>query len=259
MYFNYPITVDTVPSPDRSDCNQTTSDDHCYVEVTWNDDGSSIVAYTAHAPLSATSILIEVIRSVNASGIYINSSSSYSTSRTIGYACLTLDSSATPCNDVNILKRSIIASTLPTEETMKSFDSLIAQTVDFNTSLCLNYTNMTNECPPYDLVYCEQCVAFVQYTQPSEICATCPSDRAYENSVTLDTKIFLDNQTAIDTVSIFCQTDGSCNSIQNTDRIRQTLMSSFDYSKFFDLSSAASISKSNIIILFAFLCVILCR
>ena len=248
MHFNYHITPDTLPSPDRSDCIIKTSDHRCYVGVTWYDDESSLVAYSADTPFSTDSILINTRRSVNASSIY-------ATSQTVGYTCLSDSATESPCNNANMLRRSILATTLPSGETIHSFDSLIARTVEFNTSLCMNYTNFTNECPFYDIVDCEQCVIFVQYTQPSEVCATCPASGGYENFITLDTMIFLDNRTDSDTVSLLCQIDGGCNSITNANQIKQELQSSFDYNKFF--YSTASTSKPTMLSILAIFSIIL--
>lgn len=242
MHFHYPITADTLPSPDRSDCKIKSNDQRCYVGVTWYDDGTSLVAYSADVPFPTDNILINTRRSVNASNIY-------TTSRTLGYTCLSDKANESPCNNVNMIRRSLIATTLPSEETSKSFDSLIARTVEFNSSLCLNYTNFTNNCDFYDIVDCQQCVTFVQYTQPSEVCATCPASGGYENSISLDTTIFLDNHTDFDIVSLLCQIDGGCNSIENANQIKQRFHSSFDYNKFF--YSTASTDKSTILILFA--------
>ena len=80
MLFNYTITINTLPSPTRSDCKIKPSDLRCYVAIDWYDDGTSSVAYSADAPLSSETILIKTERSVNASSFYMSHKS-------IDYSC----------------------------------------------------------------------------------------------------------------------------------------------------------------------------
>jgi len=84
MFFNYSITADTLPSPSRSDCKIKPSNLHCYVAITWFDDGTSSVFYSADDPNSADTVLTTTRRSVNTSSVYLSRKS-------VGYNCMSTD------------------------------------------------------------------------------------------------------------------------------------------------------------------------
>lgn len=179
-----------------------------------------------------------VDRSVNASGFY--------TSRTsVAYTCPS--SNTTPCNTPDKLKRSIIATSLPNNEPKKQFDTWIVPTFEFNSSSCFNYSNLTKGCPETDLVHCQKCIISVSYAQQIDVRVTCPAENFNFNSIEHGTMFYLDNRTEAHSSMIRCQMGNDCNSIENNAQVRQKLIVTFDYNKFF--SSIASVSKVTIVIL----------
>ncbi len=240
MTFNYSITADTLPSPNRSDCKIIPSDLLCYVAINWFNDGTSSVFYSAHIPLSSESIMTTTRRLIYTSNVYLSR-------RSIGYSCISSDT--TPCNTVDKLKRSIISTSLPSEEQMKEFDKLIVPTIEFNSSSCFNYSNFTDDCPETDLVNCQQCLIAVNYAQQVDICAACPPGRDPHNSIDHQTVFYLNNRTEFHLVIIQCQTGNGCNTIENSEQVKQKLMSSFDFNKF--SGSTALTSTSTVVILLA--------
>jgi len=195
MFFNYSITADTLPSPIRSDCKTEPSLLRCYVASFWFDDGTSSVAYSADNPNLPETVLTITQRSVNTSGAYVSPTS-------VGYNCMSTDT--TPCDTVDKLKRIIISTSFPTDEQMKQFDSLIVPTLEFNSSSCFNYSNLTDPCPETDLTNCQQSTIYVDYAQQAEICAACPSGKIGDNLINHQTLFYLNNQTQHHRASIHC-------------------------------------------------------
>jgi hypothetical protein len=69
----------------------------------------------------------------------------------------------------------------------------------------------------------------------NEICATCPKITENYNKI-LRTKTFLlDHRSQpTETIQLWCQQKGGCNSVANIYKIRQASTLEFDYGKFFD-------------------------
>ncbi|CAF0975629.1 unnamed protein product [Rotaria sordida] len=239
MIFNYSITIDNIPSPTRDDCKIITAENGCSVYVGWFDDGTSAVYYDVDRDLPFDSVVAKTERKVTVwSGEYV-------TNRFISYNCK--PSNITPCNTVDNIKLAIISTVFPTDEQIQKFDTLIVPTTEFYGSLCLQVSNMTY-CPKTNILSCQQCIGIIQYFQQIDICAMCPAGKAVTNFLDYYTTFFLDNHTQLDRITLACRKYGACNSIENIKQIKNTLITKFDFDKFFQ--STASIIKSTMIILF---------
>ena len=223
MYFNYTLTVDSLPAPTRPDCQVITSETGCFVRIALYDDPASGIFYGTNLGLPRETITINLERRVNiSSGIY----------STINYITYTCGSSETEsCNTVENLKRSITAVTLPSKGQLTQFDQLIAPSAVFYSSSCYTYTNMTDYCPGFDLTTCDQCFTVVQYAQSSEICGVCLSDEGERNYLAYDST-FHSNRTQSDTIQLVCQQSNLCNSVANIENVRRMLASQIDYDQF---------------------------
>ncbi|CAF3509113.1 unnamed protein product [Rotaria sp. Silwood1] len=242
MVFNYSITFDNIPSPTRDDCELVTAENGCSVRVGWLNDGTSEVYYDADPDLPFDSVVAKTERKVTTwSGEYV-------TNRFIAYNCK--PSNTTPCNTVDNLKLAIISTVLPTDEQIQKFDSLIVPTTEFYGGLCLQVSNMTY-CPNTNILSCQQCISIIQYSEQTDICAMCPPGKAVTNFFDYYTTYFLNNQTQLDRITLACRKYGPCNSIENIGRIKNTLITKFDFDKFF--RSTTSITKPTMIIFFMML------
>jgi hypothetical protein len=232
------MTIDNLPSPTGPDCQIITAETGCFTRIEWYNEFSQVL-YGTNPGFPYDIVNVQTRRSV---GIL---SDVYFTVKYIAFVCGS--SNSTPCNTVENLKRSIISTTLPATEKVKQFDPLIVPTKAFHSSLCFEFTNMTDDCPPSDLLNCQQCLIAVEYSQTSNICAACPDNEATTNFLIYDTTFFINNRTQYQEISLACQTNNACNSIKNIEEIRKTLMSKFDFDKFF--YSTASTSKSTMTVL----------
>jgi len=239
IFLNYSVTIDNLPSPTASDCSIVTAKNSCFVRVGWFNDSTSEVYYNTDPGLPSDSVLATIERRVTAwSGEYL-------TRKFIGYACT--PSNDTPCNTVENLKSVIISTTLPTNEQIQKFDTLIVPTTDFDGSTCSQVSNMTN-CPGTNLASCQQCMGKLHHSQSIETCAMCPPGKAIANFLEYSTTFLLDNQTRSDTITLGCRKFGACNSLENLGQIKNTLVTEFDFHKFHN--STTSMTKSSMIILF---------
>lgn len=128
---------------------------------------------------------------------------------------------------------------------------MIAPTSQFNSSLYLNYSNFTQDCPETDLGNCTQCGIIMTYDQQTNVCAVCPEGKFINNSIPHKTMFYPNNRTEAHYITISCQTGNSCNSIENNQQVRYKLATSFNFAKFFN--SIASIPKLTILILLSIL------
>jgi hypothetical protein len=239
MIFNSTLTIDNLPRPDRDDCIEVTAESSCFVRIGWFGNGITEVYYSADSSLPIDSVVVITERKVTTwSGEYV-------THRFIGYSCKA--SNTTPCNTVENLKRAILSTTFSTNEEIQKFDALIVPTTDFDGSLCSEYTNAT-DCPTTNLASCQQCMAIVQYSDQINTCTMCPAGKAITNFIDYYSTFLLNNRTRLDMIRLGCRKHGACNSIENIEQVKNTLITKFDF-KNFD-NSTASISKLSKLILF---------
>jgi hypothetical protein len=239
MVFNYSITIDNIPFPTRDDCELVSAENSCSVRVAWFNDGSSEVYYSTDVPVPFDSVMATTERKVTTwSGEYV-------THKFLIYSCKA--SNTTPCNTVENLKRSIISTTFPTDDQIRQFDALIVPTTDFDGSLCSKLSNST-DCPETNLASCQQCMGIVQYSKQIDTCATCPAGKAITNFFDYETTFLLNDQTRLDVIRLGCRKYGACNSLENVGKIKNTLITQFNFDKFY--SSTASIIIPTMIVLF---------
>lgn len=245
MTFNYSITIDNIPPPTSSDCKIITADYGCSVRVAWFSDGNSEVRYTIDPELPFDSVVARTHRQVTVwSGEYV-------TSKYIAYNCKALNT--TPCNTADNLKRVISSTILPTDEQIEKFDTLIVPTTDFEGNLCFQVSNRSN-CADTVLNSCQQCVGIIEYSDKVSACAMCPSGKAVTNFFDYYSTFLLETHTQSDLITLACRKRGSCNSLGNLEKIKNTLIMKFDYDKFSPSTTAtASITKSTINLLFIML------
>jgi len=236
---NYSITFANIPSPTRDDCQIKTAKDSCSVRVTWFNDGTSEVYYSTDQGLPLDSVFALTERRVTAW------SGQYGTRKSLVYTCKALNT--TPCNTVENLQSAIIFTTFPTDEQIQKFDTLIVPTTNFDGRSCLQISNKT-DCPQTNLANCQQCMSMIQYSEQINTCAMCPPGKAIANFFDYSTTFFLNNQTRSDVIRLGCRKYGACNSIENLEQIKNTLITDFDFNPF--NYSTASISKLSIIVLF---------
>ncbi|UJR15504.1 hypothetical protein I4U23_002447 [Adineta vaga] len=234
MIFNSSLTIDNIPSPTKDDCKIVSAELTCSVRIGWYKDRATEVYYGADTPLPIDSVVVKTERKVT------TWSGEYETRRFIIYNCKAMNS--TPCNTVENAKRAIASTTFPTEDQIDKFDSLIVPTTDFDGRSCLNYTNAT-DCRDINLVSCQQCVGIIEYSERQETCATCPANKATMNFFDYETTFFLTNRTHLDVIRLGCRKHGACNSIENINKIKDTLITDFDFGKFY--YSTATLTKSN--------------
>ncbi|CAF1524367.1 unnamed protein product [Adineta steineri] len=239
MIFNDFLTADHVPPPTRGDCEIASTDGSCSVRITWFKHSATEVYYGSDSHIPTDSIVVKTERRVT------TWSGEYETRRHIIYKCK--PSNTTPCNTVENLKQAIASVTFPTDEQMKKFDTLIVPTTDFDGRLCLNFSNTTN-CNNINLVSCQQCIGIIQYSEHIDICATCPANKALANFLEYETTFQVHNQTRSDVIRLGCRKRGACNSIENIEKIKKTLVTQFDFHKF-SSSTAASITLSTTLVL----------
>ncbi|CAF1114020.1 unnamed protein product [Adineta ricciae] len=237
MNFNMSLTSDNIPSPTAPDCEIVSAQSTCSVRIGWYKGNKTEVYYGADTPLPIDSVMIKTERKVTAW------SGEYETRRFIIYNCKA--SNSTPCNTVENAKRAIKSTTFPTDEQIDKLDSLIVPTTDFDGRMCLNFTN-ASDCRETNIVACQQCIGIVQYFETPDVCATCPAGKAIMNFFDYESTFFLTNRTYFDVIRLGCRKYGVCNSIENMDRIKNTLSTNFDFKKFY--YSTASLTKSNVIV-----------
>lgn len=240
MVYKYPITIDNVPAPNGEQCGVTVAENTCSVRVTWFDDGSSEVHYLPDANLPIDTILTKTERKVTAwSGEYI-------TNKYLAFTCQA--SNTTPCNTPGNLRRAILSTTWSQPEQTEKFDTLIVPTTDFYGSSCLQVSN-ASYCPKTNLLSCQQCMAIVQYDEEKRVCAMCPSGKALTNFYEYETTFYLKNQTRSDKIILACRKRGACNAIENIDRIKDGLVTKFDFKKFYRSSATNIKSTMNILLM----------
>jgi hypothetical protein len=239
MNFNYSITIDNLPSPTQDDCHVITSETGCFVRIDWYSNGVSDVLYGTNPGFPHDSVKVETERRVSvSSGLYM-------THTYIAFICGS--SNSTPCNTVENLKRSFISTTLPTANQIEEYDELIIPTKAFNSSLCFEFTNMTDFCPSTDLLDCQRCLTVVEYSQETVVCAACPSDEDIWNFFRIGGTFLVNNQTRLDLILVRCQNGDACNSMNNIEKIQRNLMAKFDFDKFFH--STTSTIKTSLVLL----------
>ncbi|CAF0957330.1 unnamed protein product [Adineta steineri] len=237
IHFNYSVTVDNFPSPTEHDCNIITAETGCFVRVFWNNNKTTEITYGTNLGFPHDSVRVEIGRGVN------TLSNLYTTEVQIAFICGSSDS--TPCNTVENLKRSFISTTLPTENKIREYDELLIPTQTFNSSLCYEFSNMTDLCPQKDLDDCRKCFIVIEYSQITDICATCPSGEFEWNNFRYNTMFLLQNRTRSDSIFLRCQSGVNCNSINNIEKIQQNLVAQFDFDKFFYSSTSTIIYSTT--------------
>lgn len=223
MIFNHSITIDEIPSPTRNDCNIVTTDSTCSVRISYFENGNSEVQYTTDLDLPVDSISVQVLRRV------MTWSAAYDTRRYLIYTCHS--SNSTPCNTEESLKRSMVSITFPTDDQIQKFDTLIAPTTEFFPDSCFRNSTST-DCLPSNPASCQQCWGIMEYSEQTSVCAMCPAGKAITNFIEYSSTFYLDNQTRTDMIKLGCRQFGSCNSIENLNRIRNTLITKFNFDRF---------------------------
>ena len=222
--FNYPITIENLTETVTNSCSIQTNVSACFTRVTWFEAGHSELYFTSESdPVVDDTIKILVNRRV------ITWSAEYTTRRYIIHICQ--NSNNLPCNTIDNLKRLLASTTLPTDEQIAKFDSLIAPTTDFYGGSCFNQTNAT-ACPTTNIASCQQCMGIMEYANETTYCLMCPAGKANANFFDYESTYALKNQTHSYTVRLGCRKYSQCNSIENINKIKTTLSSYFDYSTF---------------------------
>ena len=240
MVFNYSITIDNLPSPTRDDCQIVSSISGCFVRVAWHNGQTSDVSYGANLGFPLDSVVVTTERQASIL------SNLYTTQKYISFICGSSDE--IPCNTVENLKRTVISTTLPSDEQITQFNDLLIPTKAFNGSLCFDFSNMTDYCSATDPENCQQCLIAVEYTEEISVCAACPEGEANWNFFDYYTSFFLNNRTRLDRISFGCQKGDVCNSMKNMEEVKQTIMSKFDFDNFF-YSTASTTKPISILLL----------
>lgn len=223
MIFNHSITIDEIPSPSHDDCTIITAESTCSVRISYFENGQSEVLYTSDLGLRADTISVQILRRVT------TWSAAYDTRRYMIYTCQ--PSNSTPCNTDENLKRSIASTIFPSEERIQKFDTLIAPTTEFFGQQCYQNSNST-DCLESNFASCQQCWGILQYSAQTTFCGMCPAGKALTNFIEYTSTFYLDNQTRSDTITLGCRQFNACNSMENLDRIRKTLITQFDFNRF---------------------------
>lgn len=228
MTYNYPVTIDSLPSPTEDHCDVVSAIHGCYINVAWRADGTSEVYYRLDPALPFDCLFASVQRQLEFS------TGKHKTERSIGYSCR---SNTTPCNTIEQLKRAILSTQFPTNKQIRQFDSAIALNAVFDPQLCLLVSNRTL-CPKSNLQNCEQCIGIVEYRHNVETCAMCSEKNATANFFDYSTTFFLRERNRLDRITVACQ---GCHSLNTSDEIRQKLTIRVDFGAF--LRSAASSTR----------------
>ena len=179
----------------------------------------------------------------------------YATHQFISYNCNA--SNPIPCNTVNNLKRILTSTILPTNEEIQKFDTLIVPTVHFDSSLCLQISNMTN-CPESNLDSRQQCINIIQYSETRDTCAVCLSGQAFMSLFNFYTIFLLNNRSQSDTITLACRRHGACNSVENIDKIKRTLITKFDSNKFYSATASGQNLTMDILLIIYVVKLIFC-
>ena len=222
--YNYPVTIDTLPSPTEDACAVVSTIHGCSIHVTWNADGSSDVYYRLDPPSSVDNLFVVAEYQLDFS------SGEHRTQRSIGYSCR---STTTPCNTIERLKRAMLSTKFPSDEQIRQFDSFIARQDTFDPKRCLQASNRTL-CPRWNLGKCEQCIGIVDYREKIETCAMCSEGNATANFFDYSSTFLLHERKRLDRISVGCQ---GCHSLEMIDQLRQNLTIQVDFDRF--LRSAA--------------------
>lgn len=229
MIFNSSLTIDKIPPPTNDDCAIIPAESSCSVRIGWYKDNTTEVYYGADTPLPVDSVMAKIERKVT------TWSGEYETRRFLIYNCH--GTSSAPCNTVDNVRRAVASTTFATDEQIEKFDWLIVPTTDFNSRQCLKLLN-SSDCREPNLASCQQCIGIVQYAGQPHACATCPAGKAIANFFDYETTFFLENRTRSDVVRLGCRKYGACNSLENIDRIKNTLHNDFSFGRFTSSSSA---------------------
>ena len=242
MQFDHPITADNLPSPDADDCSIISSVAGCRVEIDWVDSENETVSRVRYgikedSPLDLVDV--QTMRGV----FFLPSGYDFYTDKHFIFTCSS--SNSTPCNSVENLKRSMISTTIPTQEQIGQMDKFIELTGDFNPNACFQFKNMSNVCPEADLSHCEECFISVKYSQEINICATCGPGEVTGLFMVYHTIFLLNDRTHTEEITLTCRSNTTCNSMKNIEEIRKTLMSKFDFDKFFNTTTTSKSTKST--------------
>ena len=228
MTYNYPVTIDTLPSPTEDHCDVVGAMHGCYIHVAWRADGTSEVYYRVDPALTFDSLFTSVQRQLEFS------TGKHKTERSIGYSCRL---NGTPCNTIEQLKRAIVSTQFPTNKQIEQFDSAIALNTAFDPQQCLQVFNR-KLCPKSNLQNCEQCIGIVEYRDKVETCAMCSEKNATANFFEYLTTFSLRERSRWDRITVACQ---GCDSLNTSYEIQRTLTIKVDFDTF--LRSVASSTR----------------
>lgn len=246
MVFNHSLEIDEFPSPTQPACRVMGSETGCFARVLRADGNVTVVSYGANLGLAIDTVTTEIERRL------IPALGSYQTTKYIVYTC---DApGATPCNTLEKLKESAMATTLPSEERIRAFDELIGPAPPFNSSSCYEYTNASDLCAKTDLLACESCTISVEYSPSVSVCAVCPSSEMAKSLLSYRNTFMLTNSTRSDSVLVRCQSGKQCNSMDTVERIRRELPVTFDFHRFVD--SSTSINRVSLAMLLFLLSIV---
>jgi hypothetical protein len=234
MIYNYPVTIDTLPSPTEDDCDIVMAIRGCSIHVEWYADGTSEVYYRLDPPFPFDSVLAIIERESNIE------TGQYTTKKSISYNCRSLTA---PCNTIDHLKRAILSIKFPHHEQMKQFDrSISISTTAFDRSRCypMSFSNGT-QCSTYETNKLEQYIGIADYRQTTHMCTICSNVRPMSaNFFDYSTTFLCNNRTRTDRISVACQT---CSPMDTIDRIRHSFKIEMDFDRFFR-SNATSMNVS---------------
>ncbi|CAF3736110.1 unnamed protein product [Rotaria sp. Silwood1] len=230
---NYLVTSDTVPS--FSDCPLINAT-RCAIIVTWDLNNNDTVLLINNENVLSTKDTLEDSIAVMAYMERVPDQEIPIVAHYLQFVCM----SSEKCNSELSLKK-ILHSLIIKDRFVQELTSLIQTVSPFvpQSAACRELNNFTIECPPTDLDACERCQILVD-KWPSvsvELCATCPRTTPNGNLIARSTIFVLNNRTQLDDhVQLDCQLKG-CNSVDNINRIYKTSKITFDFGKFFNLSS----------------------
>ncbi|CAF1524403.1 unnamed protein product [Adineta steineri] len=240
--FNYSITTDDLPTPTEDDCNIIRGNHGCHIHIDWLHDGTSEVHYQIGPALPDNKILSGIERQV------IINTGKYSTRKLVSYSCT---STKTACNTIDRLKHAINSIAFPTNEQIEQFDTLIRPTKNFNASLCAQVSNTTH-CPKLNLTDCQQCISIVQYSESTNTCRTCTNEEIQRNYFLYSTTFDIDSKNQSEEIRIGCRNGYMCSLLVDTERIKQILVTKFNFTTF-NTSIATTTKSTNILF-----CIIIC-
>ncbi|CAF3424998.1 unnamed protein product [Rotaria sp. Silwood1] len=237
--FDSIITVDTIPN-NLKNCSIKTEQSECSIQVIWmQNPNQTRIALVGGGEKRTESDEHNLKNDI----LLKNDGIKTQWTNTILYVCSTEN-----CNSPSTLKH--LLRSLTSKDNFNEFSYLLVMNEHFNGTLCFFYANSSVSCETeIDPNTCKQCTTeeYIQ-TKPLEICSNCIMDDVIENFITYEVKFFMNNRERHDFWMIECQLP-NCNTIDNSDLIRQKSNIQFDFDLFLNCSrQLTNILSINIIV-----------